>query len=138
MRKQLIDFLDKLNVDENRKLLDVDIHEYINKIEKNSTIISISKNKILRAFIAYYDNDPDCDLAFLTMLAVESSSRKMGYGKSLLEISIKEIEKKGFNRYGLEVNKNNIKAIQFYEKYGFIYLEDRKKDFLYMEKKIIL
>ncbi len=134
MKKQLIEFLEKLNIDENGELLEVDTYKYVDKIEKNATIISIEKNARLIAFIAYYENDSSFDLAFLTMLAVDTNSKKMGYGKSLLEISIKEIEKKGFKRYGLEVRKKNIKVIQFYEKYGFVCLEDRKNDFIYMEK----
>ena len=134
MKKQLIEFLEKLNIDENGELLGVDTYKYVDKIEKNATIISIEKNARLIAFIAYYENDSSFDLAFLTMLAVDTNSKKMGYGKSLLEISIKEIEKKGFKRYGLEVRKKNIKVIQFYEKYGFVCLEDRKNDFIYMEK----
>ena len=44
-------------------------------------------------------------------------------------------EKKGFKRYGLEVKKNNFDAIKLYEKYGFVFKEERKNGFIYMEKK---
>jgi ribosomal-protein-alanine N-acetyltransferase len=134
MRKQLIKFLEKLNFDEKGKLLNVDVSLYVDKIIKNAAIFSIFKNTHLKAFIAYYDNDPLKDLAFLTMIAVDEDSRKRGLGKSLLEISIKEIEGQGFRRYGLEVKKNNIKAMELYSKYGFEYLETREDGFIYMEK----
>lgn len=134
MKKQLIEFLEKLNIDKSGELLEVNIAVYVEKILKHATIIEIRNNERLVAFIAYYDNDLNFSNAFLSMLAVETNSRKMGYGKSLLEFSIKEIEKKGFKSYGLEVKKNNDKAILLYEKYGFVYLEDRKNDFIYMEK----
>ena len=136
MSNQLKEFLSQVNMEANGELLKIDIPQYVDKLIKNATIISIDKNGQLIAFIAYYDNDPDCELAFLSMLAVESGSKKMGYGNTLLQISIKEIEKKGFKRYGLEVIKDNFKAIQLYENMGFCSLEKEKNNFIYMEKKI--
>jgi ribosomal protein S18 acetylase RimI-like enzyme len=136
MSSQLKEFLSQVNMEANGELLKIDIPQYVDKLKKNATIISIDKNGQLIAFIAYYDNDPDCELAFLSMLAVESGSKKMGYGNTLLQISIKEIEKKGFKRYGLEVIKDNLKAIQLYEKHGFLFSGERENNFIYMEKKI--
>jgi len=136
MSSQLKEFLSQVNMEANGELLKIDIPQYVDKLKKNATIISIDKNGQLIAFIAYYDNDPDCELAFLSMLAVESGSKKMGYGNTLLQISIKEIEKKGFKRYGLEVIKDNFKAIQLYEKHGFLFSGERENNFIYMEKKI--
>lgn len=135
MKEKLIHFLKDLNIKMNNELLSLDVVEYVEKIKEHASIISVHNNDSLVAFIAYYDNDPNFDFAFLSMLAVSNDFKGMGYGKSLLEISIRKIEKKGFKRYGLEVKKNNFDAIKLYEKYGFVFKEERKNGFIYMEKK---
>ena len=135
MKEKLIHFLKDLNIKMNNELLSLDVVEYVEKIKEHASIISVHNNDSLVAFIAYYDNDPNFDFAFLSMLAVCNDFKGMGYGKSLLEISIRKIEKKGFKRYGLEVKKNNFDAIKLYEKYGFVFKEKRKNGFIYMEKK---
>ena len=138
MKEKLICFLEALNIEENSKLIDCDIVKYVDKIEEYATIISIFNNDHLIALIAFYENDSNLDLAFLSMLAVRKDFKKMGIGKNLLNFSIKELKKKGFNNYGLEVRKDNINAIKLYEKYGFIYKEERKNNFIYMEKSFKL
>lgn len=135
MKEKLIHLLKDLNTKMNNELLSVDVVEYVEKIKEYASIISVFNDDSLVAFIAYYENDPDFDFAFLSMLAVSHDFRGIGYGKSLLEISIREIEKKGFKRYGLEVRNNNFDAIKLYKKCGFVFKEERKNGFIYMEKK---
>jgi len=120
MRNELINFLEKKNIEEKGELLSVNISKYVDKIQKFATIISIFKNGEIIAFIAFYENDENSEVAYLTMIAVCKKFGHLGYGKSLMEISINEIKKKGFKRYRLEVKENNLKAIKFYKKYGFI------------------
>lgn len=136
MRDQLISFLDRVNEAENFQLFDVDVCLYVDKLQKYASIISIIKDSKLKGLVAYYANDQEKGLAFLSMLAVDPKSTSMGYGKMLLTASIKEIEKKGFKKYGLEVRKNNLKAIELYNSFGFINIEDRKENFIYMEKTL--
>ena len=133
MRDELINFLEKLNIEQNGELLSVDIAKYVDKIQKFATIISIFKKGEIVAFIAFYENDKNSEVAYLTMIAVCNNFWHLGYGKTLLEISIKEIKKKGFKLYRLEVKGNNLKAIKFYEKYGFMSTES-KNGLVKMEK----
>ena len=120
MRDVLIKFLETLNSDVEGELLSVEIPNYVDKILKFATIESISIDGRLKAFIAFYENDKSRESAFLTMIAVSKSSWQLGYGEELLKFSIKEIDKKGFKFYKLQVKEDNLKAIRLYQKYGFI------------------
>jgi ribosomal protein S18 acetylase RimI-like enzyme len=135
MRRQMIDFLEKLNFDERGKLISIDVAEYVNKILKNATVISIVNNSDLKAFIAFYENDINKKVAFLTMIAVEKESANLGYGKKLLEMSIEEVKKKGFKSYELEVREDNLKAIKLYQNFGFEIIETNRGVF-HMIKKL--
>ena len=119
MREELIGLLQDLNEESKGSLIQTGIESYVDKIIENASIITIYKNKQLQAFIAFYDNDVQKENAFLTMLAVKKETGNMGYGKMLLELSIKELTKTGFRKYGLEVNNENYRAINLYKKYGF-------------------
>lgn len=120
MRFELIDFLETLNKDLKGTLIRVNIPKYVDKILNSATIISISNNGKIKAFIAFYENDENKELAYLTMIAVCKECWHLGYGKRLLEFSINEIGKKGYKLYKLEVKEDNLSAIKLYEKYGFI------------------
>lgn len=119
MRDDLITLLDSLNNDSKGRLLSADISEYVDKIQRFATIVTISKKAEIKAFIAYYENDKKEELAYLTMIAVCKESWQLGYGKNLLECSIKALTNRGFKKYKLEVKEDNLKAIQLYKDYGF-------------------
>lgn len=134
MKAKIIELFENLDHKFRIHSSDSDLEIYVDKLIKNASIISIIKNDILVGFIAFYDNDPNKDLAFLSMIIVNKESENLGYGKKLLELSLKEIENKGFQKYALNVHVENVRAIRLYENYGFIGLEI-KSNFLYMEKR---
>ena len=135
MRDDLINFLETLNNDLKGTLLSVNIPEYVDKIQNFATIVSISKKGEIKAFIAFYENDKNIEIAYLTLIAVCKDCWQLGYGKKLLEFSINEIKKKGYKLYRLEVKEDNSKAIKFYEKYGFI-ITAVEKGMVNMEKQL--
>lgn len=135
MKEQIIELFKNLNTEFIANFSGINLEKYVDKITEKASIISIIKNNILVGFIAFYDNDPNKELAFLTMIIVKKEFENLGYGKSLLEFSLKEIKNKGFKKYGLKVHIENDYAIRLYEKYGFVKIE-RELNFFYMEKKI--
>lgn len=52
-------------------------------------------------------------------IAIDKEFRKMGYGRKLIEESIKEMKLNGISSILLYVNISNIPAIKLYEKMGF-------------------
>jgi len=135
MRGELIELLETLNNDLNGTLLSVDIPKYVDKITELATMITIYEKGKLKAFIAFYDNDEENELAYLTMIAVCKSCWHLGYGKNLLESSIYQIKNNGFKRYRLQVKEDNLIAIKLYEDYGFVKIAETQ-GLIDMEKQL--
>jgi ribosomal-protein-alanine N-acetyltransferase len=108
-----------------------DIDDFIKKIKKHAVIQTYYKENNLKGFIAYYANDP-FKYAFLTMILIDKNCQGERLGKLLLESSIQDLKNRKFHSYGLEVLKQNQRAILFYEKFGFKKVE-AKGDFWLMK-----
>ena len=103
----------------NGGFIDQPVEAYVEKVIKNAYIFSYMIEGRIAGFIAYYCNDPSCELAFLTMLCIDPGYAGKGIGKHLLNCSITDIKNKGFHSYVLEVKKDNLPAIQLYKNAGF-------------------
>ena len=120
MTNGIYNLLDQLNNDIGKILVVGDLKMYVDKITTKATILAVHQQSLLKGFIAYYDNDENKKNAFLTMLAVHMDCRNRGYGKALLEFSIANLKRAGFETYSLQVREENIGAKQLYESMGFI------------------
>lgn len=96
-----------------------DLKAYIDKISDKGCIISIMENDVLLAFLAYYANDYENKLAFLSMAIVSPSTRGMGYGRRLLDFCLVDLKHKGFKRCLTEIKVNNIPALNVCKRMGF-------------------
>ncbi|WP_053991854.1 N-acetyltransferase [Mangrovimonas sp. TPBH4] len=119
MRKEFIAFLKAIDANTGLSVVPRDVEPYVDKLLENATIIPLREGGVLNAFIAYYDNQEDSKIAYLSMLAVSSMARGQGIGSQLLDASIEKLKQKGFRGYRLEVLKSNDKAIRIYDKFGF-------------------
>lgn len=63
--------------------------------------------------------------AEIVNIAVSACSQKQGIGRFLVENSIKYLTENGVERIFLEVNKENLPAINLYEKSGFCLIYER-------------
>lgn len=107
-----------LNMDEESVL------RYCNKIKKNAVFEYILCNEEIAGFIAYYANDIQRRQGYITMVLIRTRYRGRGFSSILLERVLDKIKSKGFGSCKLEVEKKNVIAIQIYEKFGFIKVED--------------
>jgi ribosomal protein S18 acetylase RimI-like enzyme len=124
MKQDIIFLLNRLNRLFNGELVRVPIEEYVEKIQRSATLITVQEGKALCGFIAFYDNDYEHKAAFLTMLAVDPASQGKGIGQLLLTCSIDRLKYLGFRKYYLEVLRTNEKSIHLYQRNGFaIYQE---------------
>jgi len=135
MKKDLLALINDNNSRAKGIQINVPSAEYVEKILLNSTIVPYFVSGELEGFISYYNNDPNKEVAFLTLILISDSYRGKGLGKLLLETSIKDLKTKGFLKYGLEVLKENLRAINLYEMMGFVKIEDRG-DIWFMEKNL--
>lgn len=93
----------------------------IEKIEENKKYIIFSENNEIGflAYSIYYDRIE------LDYIFINEKYRNKGYASNLLEYLIEEANK--FDNITLEVNINNISAINLYKKYGFTIVAKRSK-----------
>ncbi|NJB72644.1 ribosomal-protein-alanine N-acetyltransferase [Saonia flava] len=130
MRKKIEYLLSNLNnkLEGNfLKMQEKSIAEYANKIVSNANIVPILEQDKLEAFIAFYDNDPKKEIAYLSMLAVDYGSLGKSYGKVLMETAINILRKKGFRYFDIDIDVDNSIAIDFAKRYGFKIMERGEK-----------
>jgi len=119
MRNDIVNIIKKLNTIFNDELISTDIDEYVNKIIKNASIITLYENEMMCGFIAFYNNDVANKNAFITMIAINPLCQGKGFSEMLLKFSIDKLKLSNYKQYSLEVLKSNEKAISLYKKNGF-------------------
>lgn len=97
-------------------------------------IVVKHKNQIV-GFIAFYDNDKINRCGFLSMIIVSKQFQGSGIGSALLRMCIEQCKKNKMTNLCLEVNEENRKAFNWYEKVGF--KEERRNDKSIFLKKIV-
>lgn len=83
------------------------------------------QNDRLLGFCAYYANDMEKFISYLSMIILVPDARGRGVSTLLLNSMIDDCKKLGMQSIELEVADSNERAIRFYKKRGFI-LKQRK------------
>lgn len=130
MRKEIVKLITENNSVEKGLLINIKPEDYADKLLQFANIIPYYESGEIKAFIAFYANDPQKENAFLTLILVSPEIQGQKIGRFLLDISIKILQQKGFKNYSLEVLKDNYKALELYQKFGFEIKEDRGLLFL--------
>ena len=97
-------------------------------------------------FVAKMDNNilgfagiwKSVDDVHITDIVVKKILRKSGIGSKLLEKLIQTAKDENFKAITLEVNENNLPAINLYLKYGFKKVGFRKKYYNHKDNAIIM
>lgn len=114
----------------------VNLDTYSEKLYKNAIVIAAIEENDVIGFIAFYANNINTHVAYLTQIAVKLKEQNRKIGKALLELCIKTSQDKGMTYIKLEVFNHNTKAIDFYEKYGFVFCGKASDESMYMIKKL--
>tara|TARA_B100000780_G_scaffold59085_1_gene37701 strand:- start:1010 stop:1435 length:426 start_codon:yes stop_codon:yes gene_type:complete len=80
--------------------------------------------------IGYCHLEKENDLIWLGIAIIEKKIG-MGFGNILIKHLIKEAEEKQIKEINLSVDKDNIKAISLYEKFGFKFKSETRKNIFY-------
>lgn len=131
--KQLLEEIDNEFTPRLSQRLNID--EYVDKIILKSMILPVYDCGVLNAFISFYCNDQLDKTAYLTMIAVRSAFRKKGIAKLLLDYATGFLKRAGFEKFLLEVHRQNVNAIRLYQQTGFTVFKE-SGDVYFMVKKI--
>lgn len=101
----------------------VNINEYAEKIFEKAITFEAWKNNILIGLIAAYFSNKQSHSGFITNVSVTKKNMGLGITSKLLINCIEYARKNGFKEIQLEVNKENIQAINFYKKFNFIHCD---------------
>ena len=127
--------------EENNKIIklkkesDVDNEKVINLRKKNNT-----EKKIL-GYIVFYGTIENTDIF---EIAIKKEYQGQGFGEKLLKKSMEDIIEKNMNKnfsknkFMLEVNEKNVKALKLYEKIGFERISIRKNYYGKNENAMIM
>lgn len=102
----------------------VDIIEYVRKLSENGTIYIAEHEMEIIGLCAGYMNDLQNNKAYISILGVDSSFRKKGIAKELVNHFIDKAYNSNMKKLFLETHKENISALNFYKKNGFIILDN--------------
>jgi ribosomal-protein-alanine N-acetyltransferase len=133
MKLKILDLMNQL-INDGSDLFELDdLDAYVDKLIEKACIITIMEQNVLQGFLAYYANDHENKVAFVSMLVVSPGTRNMGYGRRLVEFSITDLRLKGFKKYRTEVKETNIKALNICKRLGFTHV-GKKDKYLVLER----
>ena len=113
----------------------VNLEEYSHKLFEKSITFEAWSNKTLIGMIAAYFNDFKNSNGFITNVCVVESFKGMHIASKLMKLCIDFANEHRFKRIYLEVNENNISAINLYTKFSFKPL-DKKDNYVEMMLEI--
>ncbi len=108
----------------------VDMDTYLAKLGAKAEIVSDSISGRCRGFVAYYCNDIQTKIAYITLVLVDPQDRGLGLGQALTIFVLNIARYRGFKACRLEVNKANQIAYKMYLTQDFYLVEDRGEMYL--------
>lgn len=110
----------------------LDIRGYADKLTSRGRTIAAARDSVgrdLMGILAGYFNNPAQGFSFVSAFHVRVPFRRMHVGRLLMDKAV-EISRDGnFKELRLKVDKTNDVGIAFYERYGFIKINEDEKQF---------
>lgn len=115
----------------------IDFDEYVSKVCDRAYVYEAKLLDTL-GFIIFYANNLESKTAYISQIAVKKEYKGSSLAQELLNLAIRISQDKGFTYLKLEVNKGNLRAINFYKNNKFVMLDSssNKKNTSYMIKEI--
>lgn len=108
----------------------LDLATYADKLLKNAVIFSASIEGEVVALAAIYCNNLKTRHAYCPFIGVKSEFRRTGLANTLMQSALAYLRAIAFNGLSLEVYKNNLPALRFYERSGFSIAEETKSSYI--------
>lgn len=133
LKNILNDFNDNFTPRLSEKIKNFD--DYAKKLLNDAIFYQIKKEDKNIGLLAFYINKKT-KISYLTLIAIKNEYQGYGFGKKLLEMYENISKKEKMDILKLEVFDKNIKAVNFYRKFGFKYFKRASKETSYMIKEI--
>ena len=112
----------------------IDLQAYARRMSEHAYFVLIKNDEGgVVAFTAYYLNQEGA-FAYIPEIWVADTCQRMGLGHKMIDYLAQKVPDY-VKAIHLEVRKNNEKAYRFYQKEGFVLVEDRDRKVL-LEKKL--
>lgn len=96
------------------------LNGHARRLADHGLVYEATRDGVRAGFIAFYANDQESRIAFISHLAVKTGYRGTGVGLALMRRCIDEARGEGMKRMRLEVDSVNDSAIRFYRSLGFV------------------
>lgn len=100
------------------------LDDYLAKIFSSSEVATWGERGRVDAFVAFYCNDFENRVAFITMLIVDPSCRRKGVGRALVRFALDIARSRSFKVLRLKVSGANSGALELYRDCGFDMVEE--------------
>lgn len=119
----------------NKTIKDEQLSNLAIKFAKNAVFISILDNEKVVGYAAFYCNNLESKMAFLSMIIIDRDYQGKGCGHMLMDKVCQIAHENGMHSIRLNVANRNINAIRFYEKIKFSIIS-KSETIMIMEKDL--
>ena len=114
-----------------------DYNLFAQKLTQNAVVCVVKENNETCGLSAFYANDFENRVAFITLFGILPKYQRKHLGKQLMEYCCTESISRGMKHIRLEVDLDNSRAIVFYEQNGFVKSDVYTPTSVYMEKTLV-
>lgn len=119
-QKEICSFIKKYEKDFSPKLSKrVDIEDYSKKLLNKAECYIYEEKENIRGFVAFYANNYDSKVAYLSIILVDHKFRGKGVGNKLIERMEKCCRKKGFEKIKMEMSSGKEGLKKWYLDKGY-------------------
>lgn len=112
------------------------LQEYAQKVMTYGNVLLAVENETIIGLCAFYDNDTETKVGYITLIGVRKDYRKRQVGKRLLIECEELMRQRGMQSVRLEVDNDNETATLFYIRVGYVKSEEASDTSHYMIKQL--
>lgn len=110
--------------------------EYAEKLQKNALVFTATENNSVCGMMVFYANDIVSKTSYLSLIGLLPHAQGRNIGAHLMRFWEDYSANVGMQKLKLEVDADNIHAINFYKKHNFSCANKKSDTSFYMEKNI--
>ena len=112
------------------------LDSYADKLSRFAEVYCAYKDDRMFGLLVLYANDIENKKAYITLIGVKKDFEHMGLGTYLLNEAMNIARTRGMKHIKLEVDNDNLHAVEFYERNGFCVCGETQNNSKYMINKL--